>query len=115
MKSLPPNNLGKYLTNNCQSLRLSGYLRAVKSGLKRAILSSQLEIDGYADVGLITARTGINGARLWFKCPVCGQRAGIIYRHPISGAIGCRKCLNLEYKSRRFKGMIEDPKNINKS
>jgi hypothetical protein len=27
--------------------------------------------------------------------------------HPLTSAIGSRKCLGLEYRSRRYKGMIE--------
>jgi hypothetical protein len=32
---------------------------------------------------------------------------GILYVHPITHAVGCRTCLGLEYRKRRFKGMAE--------
>lgn len=107
-KSLNPNNLGKYLVSFCQKIDISDYIRLAKNKLKEAILSSQAEIDGYSSIDMIVAKTGRNGARFWFKCPICGRRAGIIYKHPQNSQIGCRKCLNLEYRSRRYKGMAEN-------
>jgi hypothetical protein len=107
MKSLIFNNLGKKLTSSCKQVNISEYLKLAKNEIKKAFLYSKMEIEGYGCVELITAKTGISGARYWFKCPICKRKAGIIYKHPENRLIGCRKCLNLEYKSRRYKGMPE--------
>ena len=108
MKSLKPNNLGKkYLVEQIQKVRISDYLKGAKGQLKQLIISSEIEADGFK-IDLITSKTNYQGERYWFKCPICGQRAGILYKHPQTGNLGCRKCLNLEYRSRRYKGMIEN-------
>jgi len=108
MKSLKPNNLGKkYLVEQARKIKISDYLRQVKNNLKELALTSQIENEGF-DVELITSRTNYNGLRFWFKCPICSQRAGVLYKHPLKGNLGCRKCLNLEYRSRRYKGMVEN-------
>lgn len=108
MKSLKPNNLGKKLTSSCKQINISEYLKLARNEIKKVFLHSKMEIDGYEDIELVSAKTGISGIRYWFKCPICKRKAGIIYKHPVNQLIGCRKCLNLEYKSRRFKGMLEN-------
>jgi hypothetical protein len=45
---------------------------------------------------------------LWFKCPLCGSRVGVLFRHPAANTVGCRRCLKLEYRKRRYKGMVEN-------
>jgi len=107
MKPLSPNNLGKkYLVEQCRSINISDYLNKAKSELKECITNSQLESDGY-EIELITSKTNFNGTRLWFKCPLCEERVGVLYKHPFNGNLGCRRCLNLEYKCRKYKGMVE--------
>lgn len=70
------------------------------------LLMSEVEMAGI-QLELITSKTGFGGVRYWFKCPLCDRRVGVIFRHPISGQIGCRLCLGLEYRQRRYRGMIE--------
>ena len=111
MKSLNPNNLGKkYLVEQCQNISITNYTKQAKGKLKELLINSQIELAG-ENIGLITSQTNYNGIRYWFKCPICNSRAGKLYKHPISQILGCRLCLNLEYKSRRFKGMVETAKN----
>jgi hypothetical protein len=69
-------------------------------------MTSQLKMMGI-DVELIAAETRFNGVRFWFKCPLCQRRVGVLFKHPLSQAIGCRLCLNLRYRKQRYKGMIE--------
>lgn len=108
MKPLNPNDLGKkYLVEQCQSLDISKYLRGVKEQLKELAINSEIEADGL-QIGLITSQTNYRGLRFWFKCPLCGYRAGKLYKHPTSHILGCRVCLNLEYRCRRYKGMVEN-------
>lgn len=47
------------------------------------------------------------GYRLWFVAPCCQKRVGILYFNPIMDRLGCRICANIEYRSQRYKGMIE--------
>jgi len=57
---------------------------------------------------LITTNTGFGGERYWWSCPKCKKKCGILYKHPISQDIACRKCLKLKYISTSKKGMIEN-------
>jgi len=108
MKPLTLNNSGKkYLVENCQSIDISDYLRGIKKQLKGLIINSKIEADGFK-IGLITSTTNYNGVRFWFKCPLCCKRAGKLYKHPKTSVLGCRRCLNLEYRCRIYKGMIEN-------
>ena len=97
------NNLGKnLLVEHCHKVAVSDILRKYKE----SILHSQFEIMT-TDVRLTTSQTGNGGTRFWFVCPNCKRRVGILLVHPLQGRLGCRACLNLEYKQRRFKGMLE--------
>ncbi|MCJ7793156.1 MAG: hypothetical protein MUP45_04270 [Candidatus Marinimicrobia bacterium] len=107
MKSLKPNDLGnKFLVENCQKIRMQDILRYSKEKLKEALLNAEIEASG-VKVELTTSMTYNNGVRFWFKCPYCQVRIAVLYKHPISGKVGCRNCLNLEYRKRKYKGMIE--------
>lgn len=106
MKTLNPNNLG-LLVEECQKIKISDFLRKTKEGLKEALIKSELEIEGLS-IELTTSKTNYNGVRFWFRCPLCKQRVGVLFRHPLNNKIGCRKCLGLEYRKRRYKGMIEN-------
>lgn len=107
MKSLMPNDLGeKILVEVSQCLKISELLRQYRNEFEQSLLNTKLDIFN-VEVGLTLSKTIGNGTRLWFMCPSCGGRVGNIYKHPISNGVGCRKCLNLEYRKRRYKGMIE--------
>lgn len=107
MKSMTNNNLGKnLLVEDCQKISVVDILRKYKLELKENLLRSQFEIMKM-DIGLTTSQTGNNGTRFWFLCPTCNRRVGVLLIHPLQGHLGCRKCLNLEYKKRRYKGMLE--------
>lgn len=105
MKSLNPNDLG-LLVEGCQKIKISDFLGKCRERLKEALIKSELEILGLS-IELTTSKTCYNGIRFWFKCPLCGGRVGVLFKHPLNDTIGCRKCLNLEYKKRRYKGMVE--------
>jgi hypothetical protein len=107
MKSLNPNNSGrKLLVEECQKIAISSYLREANDGLRAALISSKLKMEDVS-VSLTTSKTVFGGLRYWFKCPICARRAGTLFLHPVTSQIGCRTCLGLEYRSRRYKGMIE--------
>lgn len=101
------NNLGSILlVDDCQKVAVSDLLRDYKAKLKETILKSQFEMLN-ENVMIITSKTGNGGLRFWFMCPSCKRRVGVLLKHPLQNVLGCRTCLNLEYKSRRYKGMIE--------
>ena len=107
MKTLNPNDLGKkYLVEECQKIRIEDFLKSYRDNLKKLVLTSELEVSGLK-IELTTSKTCYNGIRFWFKCPLCGRRTGVLFKHHLTNAIGCRQCLNLEYRKRRYKGMIE--------
>lgn len=107
MKSMTNNNLGKnLLVEDCQKVAVSDVLQKYRANLKEAVLLSQFEMLS-VNVHLTTSHTGNEGTRFWFVCPNCERRVGVLLIHPLQGQLGCRKCLNLEYKKRRFRGMLE--------
>lgn len=108
MKTMSPNDLGKkFLVEECQKISVNLFLRKAKRGLKKTFLSFQLEVQGLT-IQLTTSMTGFGGIRYWFECPICKARIGVLYAHPLNQQIGCRQCLGLEYRKRRYKGMVEN-------
>lgn len=108
MKPLSRNNLGKkYLVEDCQKIRIDKVVKKAKEDLIDTLIRGQAEVDGFV-VNITSHRLHHGGKRLWFECPLCELPCGIIYRHPTNRLVGCRLCLELEYKSRRYKGMIEN-------
>jgi len=107
MKTLSPNDFGKnFLVEECQKIKIKDFLRVCRTELKKVILNSEIETRGL-NIGLATSKTCFNGIRFWFVCPMCQKRAGVLFSHPITAGIGCRTCLDLDYRKRRYKGMIE--------
>jgi len=101
------NDLGKkFLVDECQQVSVHPFIRKAKRRLKEDLIASELEAHGL-NINLTTSKTGFGGIRYWFECPMCGTRIGVVYVHPLTQQMGCRKCLNLEYRKRRYKGMIE--------
>jgi hypothetical protein len=103
-----PNDFGKkLLVDQCQQIKMTDFIKKTKALLKETLLQSSLQSDDY-DILLIKSKTGFGGVRYWFGCPLCHGRAGVLYKHPLSQRLGCRKCLKLDYRKRRFKGMTEN-------
>ena len=108
MKSLHSYDSGKnILVEDCQKLSISSYLRKAKEKLKDVLINAEVESENLT-IELTSSRTHFKGIRYWFKCPQCKGRVGTLFIHPLTKIIGCRKCLSLEYKSRRYNGMIEN-------
>lgn len=102
------NNLGKNpLVESCQKIEINQLIREARKELDKSILDGSVEISG-VKVGIKISLTGNGGKRCWFCCPVCHTRCGVIYQHPYLNKVGCRKCLNLIYKSQAKKGMVEN-------
>ena len=105
MKSLKPNNLG-VLVEDCQKIIISHFLKDSRLKIKEALIHSEIDASGVA-IELITSKMHFGGLRYWFKCPMCERKMGTLFIHPLSQQLGCRSCLGLEYRARRYKGMIE--------
>ena len=105
MRMLTPNDLGKNLVlENLRKLKIDDYVRGVGGRLKKSLVEAELVVDG-VKVELITSNTRFGGKRLWFKCPGCGRRVGVLYKGLSS--VGCRSCLGICYRRERYKGMVE--------
>lgn len=97
MKTLNPNDFGKKIfVEECKKVRIDDLLRVCRAQLKKLALDVEITELGMK-IDLATSKTRFNGTRFWFTCPLCNKRAGVLFHHPLSGEIGCRKCLNLEY------------------
>ena len=107
MKSLNPNNLGKFLVEDCQKIAISCFLKKSKEKLKKILITSEIDAGGIA-IELTSSNTHFGGLRYWFKCPICEKRVGTLFIHPLNQQVGCRGCLGLEYRGRRYKGMVEN-------
>ena|SRR3989338_2419046 len=109
MKPSTLNNLGKkYLVEDCEKIRIDHVIRQVKKEVQKTVITAVAVVDGF-EVKLTSHKLHHGGDRLWFVCPICRLPAGLIYRHPVQyDLVGCRRCLGLDYRSRRFKGMVEN-------
>lgn len=95
------------LVEDCKQLSVSGVLSSIKDEQKKALENTEIVIDG-VPVTFCTSVLISGGKRIWFKCPLCEKRVAVLYKHPVSSDIGCRRCLRLEYRSRRYKKMLEN-------
>lgn len=108
MKSLNPNSLGrKFIVEQCQRVPLKTFLDTAKNKLKRTLIQADISMAGIP-VNLTTSKINNGGIRYWFACPLCNRRSGVLYVHPVTNRLGCRKCLNLRYKKSQYKGMVEN-------
>lgn len=104
---IKPYDFGKNnLVEQCQKIRIDDIIREINKEAKKQMIQAYIEsLD--IELKLITSHTRFNGVRYWFSCPICRKRVGVIYQHPFNTLVGCRSCLSLRYKKRRFKGMLE--------
>jgi len=94
------------LVENCQRVSIKDYIQNTNKKLKEVLLRSELGVNNIS-VSLTTSKTGFGGTRFWFNCPLCDRRVGVLFVHSLTEAVGCRLCLGLEYRKRRYKGMVE--------
>lgn len=105
MKSIQPNDYGKILTDQCAEVDINDLVREYRSEANYRVEKLLVQI-GEVECQLTATNAG-GGKRYWFLCPICSGRVGKLYQHPLNQLVGCRKCLNLDYRSRRYKGMVE--------
>lgn len=97
-------NLGRFQTvESCQKISVNQLVRTATKDLKKRIVEAQIEALGIP-VSLTTSKTKFSGTRLWFECPACGRRVGVIYKNH-SNVLGCLKCLRLIYQQQKYRGM----------
>jgi len=51
---------------------------------------------------IATSPCYFGGVRVWFKCGLCGCRAGILYANETGTQLSCRLCSNLVYRNQRL-------------
>ena len=104
---IKPYDLGDFqIADYSQKININDLVRQAQKELKLRLVEGRIEALGI-NITLSTTQTRFNGKRLWFMCPICNRRTGILYQHSSSERIGCRACLNLKYKKQRFSGMLE--------
>jgi hypothetical protein len=96
----------KVLVEQCQKININDLVRESKKEVFKFKLEEKVELLG-RQVQFTTSFCGLGGTRYWFKCPLCTKRVGTLFIHPLNQQVGCRACLGLEYRGRRYKGMIE--------
>ena len=105
---MSPNDFGKkFLTTQCRQIKIIDFVKESRQQLLEALLNASLEANGY-EIRLCRSKTGFGGTRFWFSCPICGGRAGVLYKHPVSQILGCRRCLRLDYRKHRYHKMVEN-------
>jgi hypothetical protein len=89
-----------FMPENCQKTRIDGYIRQARNSLKKAIVEAELVMNGFS-IKLCESKTRFGGLRLWFECPECKRRVGIIYKNPINKDLSCRQCTGLIYQQQK--------------
>jgi hypothetical protein len=94
------------LAEQCQKISIDSLIQQASFELKLRLLESQIETIGIP-LKFSFSKTALGGKRVWFSCPSCNGRVGVLYKHPLLETIACRNCLNLKYRRQRYKGMVE--------
>jgi hypothetical protein len=106
MKKLSPNDLGTFLIEDCNNIGIHNFLKIAKLEFRRSLLESEIVVSGFR-VRLTETALHHGGTRFWFLCSGCGKRRGVLYKHPLTEAVACRKCLGLGYGKQRYNKMLE--------
>ena len=79
------------VAENCQKIRIDDYVRQARNSLKKAIVETQMIMNGY-NINLSESNTMFGGKRLWFECPECKKRIGVLYQNSLGTRVVCRNC-----------------------
>lgn len=101
------NNFGGFLTDQCEKIPIKELLKRYKDELRNGLLKSDVLIQGIK-VTITGSKTGNNGLRYWYECPICKGRCGVLFCYPLSLVVGCRTCLGLRYRKCSKKGMVDN-------
>ena len=91
---IKPYDLGK-VVENVQSVKIDDLVRKAREKFKLQFIKSSLNLSG-VEIQMTTSKTRFGGNRIWFICPICQKKKGIIYKDLTF--LGCRDCLNLKYR-----------------
>lgn len=100
---IKPYDLGEILENT-QKVKIDDLVRRAKSEFKLQFIKSSVEMNG-VNISLTSSKTRFGGLRLWFLCPNCNKRRGVLYSK--NNKVACSICLGLKYRRQRYKGMVE--------
>ena len=100
---IKPYDLGK-IVENTQSIRIDDLVRKSREEFKIQFIKSSFTLRGFG-IQMTTTKTRFGGRRIWFVCPICGKKIGVIYLDSLF--LGCRTCLGLNYRKQKFHNMIE--------
>lgn len=98
-----PYDLGE-IVENTQGIKIDDLVRKAKQAFRLQFIKSSFDVNNI-QIQLTTSKTRFGGERVWFVCPKCKQKRGVLYL--ASSVMVCRKCLGLSYKKQRYKEMIE--------
>ena len=111
----------KDMVEDCEVLRVKTIYKEIKDGLKKLssgetpadlakkiaeLMSLKITVgegkDAFSyNISYTTTPCHYGGSRLWFICPSCGNRAGVLYQPSYSKYYLCRDCQQLTYESRQ--------------
>lgn len=92
MKSINPYDFGK-TTNSLRAVKVDDLVRKARNEFKVQFVRSSIDVNGQ-QIEVATTNTRFGGKRIWFICPICQNKKGVMYTDPV---LGCRTCLNLKY------------------
>jgi hypothetical protein len=102
-KSLNPYSLDNiFALEDCQQLKIKDYLREARNSIMKAMLEAHMTANGYS-IRLCESQTLFGGKRLWFECPKCKKRSGVLYQDFFHRGMRCRRCIGLMYRKQKFK------------
>ena len=93
------------LVEDTRKIAIGDLLKQVQVQAKEFLISNNAEILGNK-IKLCFSKTGFGGSRIWFSCPSCSKRVGVLYTNK-QEVVACRICLGLKYRKSRFSKMIE--------
>ena len=94
----------KSLVEHCQKLNINDLVRDIKSEFVRTKLKSKIDALEQ-NINITSTKCHFGNERLWFICPSCSKRVGILYKPMEEDLLLCRKCHNLQYSKSRFNKM----------
>lgn len=99
---LKPGASGTVTWSRCGEVTGSTQVEFLPAGLRLSYRTKRHNEEAWTEIREIipwaTSDQHFGGRRLWFSCPSCRKRCGVLYggRH-----YRCRKCWNLAYESQR--------------
>lgn len=84
----------KLLVEQCQKISIQQ--------LKVSVCSDVALLINNQSVGIALSKCNYGGQRMWFLCPNCGKRSGVLYCRPLQEIFLCRSCNQLTYQLSKY-------------